>query len=348
MSLFPEKGAKNKKAGRTKSVDTPANANNEHESVRGAEKQAAATLSLGYLFGLHRHMAVEAIKRLWVTPVASVMNCLMIALAFVLPALFYLMVANVQQLGEGWGGQPKVSLYLSSEVGATRKDELQAALRKFPEVHKVIYISAEAGLVSFQKQAGIKGVISELGFNPLPAVLQVTMASEISYSELESLAGRFEKMSGVEQVRLDKKWVQRLLAIADLLKQVAKVLAILLGLTIWLAISNTVGLSIEARKAEIQVVKMVGGTDGFIMLPFLYTGAIYGVAGALMSMLITWGVLIAIVPSVMTLTGLYGSTFQIQGPGLSMFFTLISSGIVLGILGAVAGCVRRLRKLAPC
>ena len=246
MSLFPGKGARNsnKKAERKRQPPSA----QEQGSVKGAEKHAATTLSLTYLLGLHRHMVIEALKRLWKTPVASLMNCLMIALAFVLPALFYLLVVNIQQLGEGWDGNPKISLYLTPGISKGKLNDLRSEVTKESSIETVVYISPEEGLTLFQEQVGIRGVISELGFNPLPGVLQLATVSDLSYDELDLLVDRFEKLPGVEQVKLDKKWVQRLLAIAGLLEQASRVLAVLLGLTIWLAISNTIGLSIEAPK----------------------------------------------------------------------------------------------------
>ena len=194
---------------------------------------------------------------------------------------------------------------------------------------------------------GIGNIVSELGFNPLPGVLQLSAPAGISYNALDQLVGRLQALPGVEQVRLDKKWVQRLLSITEFLERVSIALALLLGLTVWLAISNTVGLSIEARKQEITVVKLVGGTDGFIMLPFLYTGMLYGLLGALLAVMITWGTLIALLPSVMSLAGLYSQSFTLAEPGWQMFFALLGSGVLLGILGAMASCFKHLKKLEP-
>ena len=316
----------------------------EQDSLRGAKKQIATSLSFFYIFCLHRDMAFEAVKRLKDSPVVSLMNCFMIALAFVLPALFYLLVENIQQLGEGWDGNPNISLYLSTEVSQSEVAELRTKIAGFSFVEDVLYISPEEGLSIFQEQAGIRGVVSELGFNPLPAVLQLKVARGLSYDELDELVENFKKLTDVQQVRLDKKWVQRLLGIASLFKQASKVIAILLGLTIWLAISNAIGLSIEARKSEIKVVRLVGGTNGFIMLPFLYTGVIYGVLGACLALLIVWLVIITMMPPIVHLIGLYGGNYKVIGPDLYLFLTLIISGLLLGVIGGWVGCYRHLRN----
>lgn len=310
--------------------------------LKGAARAAVARLSLGYLLGLHRHMAREALLRLMATPVASFMSCLMIALAFTLPTLFYVLVTNVQQLGEGWGSQPKISLYLSTQMSEAQRTRLQASVRTITGQDPV-YISPEQGLRSFQDYAGIAGVAAGLGFNPLPGVMQVAVPEKAA--ALEPLLARLQKLSGVDRIRLDQKWVQRLLAITGFLEQLALVLALLLGLTIWLSISNTIGLSIAARQQEIQVVKLVGGTDGFIMLPFLYTGLFYGLGGGLLAVLVSWGALAALMPSVMALAGLYGETLVLSWPGGLLSLMLVLFGGLLGVLGALASCCKHLRKL---
>ena len=99
---------------------------------------------------------------------------------------------------------------------------------------------------------------------------------------------------------------------------------------------------------KFRFVKLVGGTDGFIMLPFLYTGAIYGIAGACFAILIVWIILIAMMPPIINLAGLYGSSYDVIGPGFSMFFTLVLSGVLLGVLGALVSCYKHLRNYAPC
>ncbi|WP_330927407.1 permease-like cell division protein FtsX [Candidatus Sororendozoicomonas aggregata] len=344
MSLFPEKRGRNKK----KKPSTSKEARSHQESGRGAKKQVPGVMSPGYLVSLHRYMLMESVRRLWETPVSSFMGSLMIAMAFVLPVLFYLSVTTIQQLGEGWSGHPKIALYLKRDIGQEQLGSIRAQLARKPSVRDVAYISPEEGMESFQKQAGVQGIVAELGENPLPGVLALTMADDLSYAELTVLADSFKRLKGVDQVRLDKKWVQRLLVITDLLEQMTVILALLLGLTIWLAISNTVGLSIEARKKEIKVVKLVGGTDGFIMLPFLYSGVIYGVMGAFLAMVIAWAVLLVIEPSVLALTGLYGSQYELQGPGFSLFFGLVLFGAVLGFLGAMTSCRKHLKHCEPC
>src|SRR5690606_22659785 len=118
-------------------------------------------------------------------------------------------------------------------------------------------------------------VLRELPENPLPAVLLVT-PKEINEAELGDLQQQLQSLEDVDLVQLDMLWVQRLSAILQLGDRFVFGLTLLLVATLLLVIGNTIRLHIENRRTEIEVIKLVGGTDGYVRRPFLYMGALYG------------------------------------------------------------------------
>jgi len=124
-------------------------------------------------------------------------------------------------------------------------------------------------------------------------------------------------------------------------------LAVMLGLGVVLAIGNTVRLAIENRRAEIVVVKLVGGTDAYVARPFLYTGLWYGVGGGLIAVLLTSLALLLLQGPVAQLSGSYGSTFVLIGLGLSKGFLVIAGAALLGWSGAWISVLRHLRAIEP-
>ncbi|MGB1270799.1 MAG: permease-like cell division protein FtsX [Endozoicomonas sp.] len=342
MSLFPRKNRRNKDGSRkVTSDDMPSSFSG------GAHRQTAEALTLRSLFDLHRQMFTEAYRRLAKTPVASLMNCLLIAVAFSLPALLYLLIDNLQQLGENWSGQSRISVYLNHEVDQNRVRSLLNEAEQLSGMKQAVYISPEQGLSEFQAKAGLGPVIGSLGFNPLPGVIQLTPDTTASYQQLERVAQRYEQMPEVSLVRLDRQWVLRLQAILGMIERVVITFGLLLAFTVVLVISNTIRLNIESRRGEIRVIKMVGGTGGFITLPFLYMGAWYGAAGALLAQLVVFLVLVTISGQVLELAGLYGSGWTLHGPGIALFAALFLSGVGLGVLGAAVSCYRHIQVLNP-
>jgi cell division transport system permease protein len=121
----------------------------------------------------------------------------------------------------------------------------------------------------------------------------------------------------------------------------------LFALGILVIVGNTIRLDIENRRDEIEVTKLVGGSNAFVRRPFLYNGLWYGLGGGL----VAWGIVaIAVLvlnDPVQRIAGLYGSDFRLQGLGLAGWATLVGGGIVLGWLGSFIAATRELREIEP-
>ena len=138
-----------------------------------------------------------------------------------------------------------------------------------------------------------------------------------SPSQLEALRSYLLAWPEVDSVQLDRDWVLRFSAILELLRRVVLITAVLLGAGVIAVVGNTIRLEILNRRAEIEVTKLVGGTNAFVRRPFLYAGVLYGiVAGSL-----AWGLVAlaraSLAPAALRLATAYGSQFTLQGPSLA-------------------------------
>ena len=120
-----------------------------------------------------------------------------------------------------------------------------------------------------------------------------------------------------------------------------------LSLGVLLVIGNTIRLAIENRRAEIEVVKLVGGTDSFVRRPFLYLGFWYGLGGALSAWVLVGLSLIFLATPVEMLLASYQGDFVVSGLGFNESLLLLASGGGLGILGATLAVGRHLRRIEP-
>ena len=154
-------------------------------------------------------------------------------------------------------------------------------------------ISADDALKSFRVQSGFGAALDVLGDNPLPHALDVRPRPDAtSPAQMESLRSYLAAWPEVELVQVDSEWVQRLNAILDLLRRLVLGTSVLLGLGVLAVIGNTIRLEIYSRRAEIEVTKLVGGSNAFVRRPFLYTGLFYGLLGAtLAALLVALGML---------------------------------------------------------
>jgi cell division transport system permease protein len=184
--------------------------------------------------------------------------------------------------------------------------------------------------------------------NPLPHVLHVEPRADAqTAADVESLRRYFTAWPEVDLVQVDTEWVQRFNAILDVLRHLLAIAAVLLGAGVLAVIGNTIRLEILNRRAEIEVTKLVGGSNAFVRRPFLYTGVLDGLAGALLAWAIVEAAVVALGGPISTLAALYGSRFSLQGPPRDDVGVLLATGIVLGWMGAWISAARHLRRIEP-
>lgn len=326
-----------------------ANAASRHSADSGASiaKRSIGDRWSSYL-AHHRSSFHSTLQRLFLDKGQTVMTALVVAIALALPALLFVSLNNLKQLGEQWDADPKLTLYIHERAQSSAIALFQAELEKDSRVASHRFISADQALAEFQRFSGFGSVLDGLESNPLPAAIEIHLDPEFQEPKTQqALATEWQQLAIVDQVSVDLKWVQRFLAITDVLTTVVSFLAALLALGALLAIGNTVRLIIENRKEEIIVIKLVGGTNGFVRRPLLYTGGLYGFFGAFIAIVLVQLVLLVISPSVDALAESYHSDFEIAGLGGLASLQVLLFGTFVGWLGAVFAVGRHLSEIEP-
>ncbi|MBD1549952.1 permease-like cell division protein FtsX [Pseudomonas typographi] len=294
----------------------------------------------------HRASLADSLKRLGRHPFGSLFTCLVMAVALSMPMGLSLLLKNVERLGGSWQRAAQISLYM--DLGASDADgqALVAKAKGLGGVADAEYVSRAQALEEFQQQSGLGQALKELPDNPLPGTVVVTPL-EVDKPTLEALREQLAALPNVQQAQLDLVWVERLAAILKLGDRFIFGLAVLLISALLLVIGNTIRLHIENRRVEIEVIKLVGGTDAYVRRPFLYMGALYGLGAGLLA----WAVLVFglnwLNKSVVGLSELYGSDFALGGVPLSDAVSLLLGAVLLGYIGAWIAVARHLRELAP-
>jgi cell division transport system permease protein len=296
----------------------------------------------------HLQALLGSLGRLARSPLSTLLTLLVIALALALPASLRLFVVNAQAATGNFGNAIDLSVYFRTDVPLAKAQQLAAAARARADVAQVTLIPADQGLEDFRSYSGFGDALAALKENPLPHVLHVRPRDTASTPRaLEALRGYFGAWPEVELVQADAQWVQRFNAILEVLRELLVIAAALLGVGVLAVIGNTIRLEIAGRRAEIEVIKLVGGSNSFVRRPFLYTGMLYGLGGALLA----WGIIALSIgllgESVDKLARLYGSHFQLHGPAPGEIGALLGAGAVLGWLGAWISAARHLRSIEP-
>ncbi|MDR5875344.1 permease-like cell division protein FtsX [Vreelandella gomseomensis] len=294
----------------------------------------------------HRAMAIDSLHRLIRYPLGNLLTMLAIAIALVLPAALWLTLDSARLLDAELDDSATLTVYLDTGVASGEAKRIEQAVSADTDVQSTRFVSAEQGMADFQQSLGVEDALSGLEDNPLPSSIVVRPGS-VDPDLMQALAERLESLAGVDEVRVDLAWVERLRHLAALGTRVALALGVLFGLGVLLVVGNTIRLSVESRRREIEVVMLIGATHAFVRRPFLYSGAWYGVGGGVLALgLLTLGNHWLSMP-VAALAASYGASFSLPQLDVTGSTMLLSCSTLLGWLGAWLAVSRHLASIRP-
>lgn len=296
----------------------------------------------------HLQTLIGALGRLSEHKLATLLTTVVIGVALALPACLHLLIANAQTATGNWNRAVDLSVYMRIPTSLDEVRGIAERLRQRRDVADVEVFTADEALKEFRRESGFGSAIDALTGNPLPHSLVVHPKAEYATAaHLEELAGDIRELPSVDLVQLDTEWVNRLQAILEAFRRAVLLSAAFLGIGVMAIVGNTIRLDIQNRRAEIEVMKLVGGSDAFVRRPFLYSGAWYGVGGAVVAWLLTAIVVGVLREPVSRIAGLYGSGFSVSGLGVEPALILLGAGVLLGWLGSYVAASRHLRQIEP-
>ncbi|WP_348728690.1 permease-like cell division protein FtsX [Rheinheimera texasensis] len=295
----------------------------------------------------HLRQSVSSLGELWRSPVWTFVTIAVLGISMTLPATLHVLVKNLQQVSSSYDQSFEISLFLKNDVTETDIATLVTLLQGDKDVAKVRLIDKTAAMAEFKQESGFGEAISFLDQNPLPDVLLVTPAQS-QPAAAEALLNKLQKERFVELAKLDISWLERLAAIMSLVQQVVYTIAALLLCGALLVIGNTIRLLIMDKKAEIEVMKLVGATDSFIQRPFLYTGIWLGIFGGFLAFLVIELMLYWLRGAIANVTQLYQSGFVLNVLTLQEFGLLMLIAVSLGLVGSYLAVRSHIKAIEPC
>jgi cell division transport system permease protein len=305
-------------------------------------------IKLRTLLAYHIQAALGSLNSLCRKPLATTMTVLVIAITLVLPALFWVMTDNMKQLTSNWQRGGHISLYLKSPLSSQEEMSFLVKVRAAAGVGQASLKTSAEGLEELQQQEGMQDIMQYLPENPLPAVIEILPALSVDTPQkLERLFSQLKASPQVEQAKLDMQWVNRLHAILGFTAKLAQGLMVLLAFAVLLIVGNTLRLAVHSRHEEIQVLKLIGAKDSFIVRPFLYSGIWYGLAGAVFAILLVNIFMLSLTLVANQLAAVYQMHYSLVGLSTRQISLLTLSAIVLGWLGACVSVKRQLAVIEP-
>lgn len=300
------------------------------------------------LFAYHLQAATQSLNLLCRKPLATMMTVVVIAIALALPALFWVFTDNISQLTKHWQRGGHISLYLKPLTNETEQQAALTKVRETPGVGEAFLKTSAKGLEELTQQEGMHDIMRYLPENPLPPVVEVVPGLHVdSPAKLDLLSRQLQVLPQVDQAKMDMDWISRLHAVLGFADNAAKALMALLASAVVLIIGNTLRLAIHNRQEEIQILKLIGATDSFILRPFLYSGAWYGMAGAVLAVLLVNIFILSLGIAVNKLTVVYQMHYPLNGLSIRQILLLTLFAIILGWLGARLFVKRQLASIEP-
>ena len=289
----------------------------------------------------HQAALASAFRRLWATPLNTLLSLLVIGIALTLPGFGYVLLDNLRDIGRNASGVQQISLFM--QIDASKKDVGDIESRLRAAGGKWQFVPKEDALKRMQKSEGMAEIVASLPRNPLPDAFIVEPAN----TEPEALEIMRKEIAGwpkVAHVQLDSAWVKRFDAFLKLGRLALWMLAGIFAAGLVAVTFNTIRLQVMAQAAEIEVARIIGATDAFIRRPFYYYGALQGALGGLLAAGLVVGALRLLAEPVGDLAALYGASFGLRPPGLIEVGGLAGAGALLGWLGAQLSVSLSLRK----
>ncbi len=297
---------------------------------------------------IHAHALLSSLGRLTRTPLTTLISVFVMAISIALAGLFYLLVINLQQISGNLEQSSQLSLFLKPAVSEEQALFLKKSLETQADIASVTYISKQQGFDDFKQYSSFGEALNVLDENPLPIVLQVIPADPLAEpKQIQRLQHELGLLSEVDFIQMDMDWVKKLYAIVDFLQRSSFIFSIVLSVAVIFVTGNTIRLELQSRKNEVEVLKLVGATHGFIQRPFLYAGFwLGGMAGILAIVLII--LIIQLVKSpLVQLSILYGNEVNIVLLGFSDAAFLMMTSILLGMLGSWLVLQHQLHLIKP-
>ena len=296
----------------------------------------------------HAQTFVGSLGRIVQYPVAALMTMAVIGVALALPLLLSVLLQNSRTATAEWSQAFDISVYVDRKPGAARAQALAHQLRSRTDVAAARVITADEALLRFRDASGFDNALDALLDNPLPDTVVVTPTLSASTPQGTALLkNAIAAMPGVLTVQIDAGWVERLTAMLAILHRIIWLTGALLSLGVVLVVANTIRLDILNRRAEIEVLKLVGATDGFARRPFLYSGVWYGLGGGLLAVFLVAIAVAVLARPIERLAALYGSPLRLRGLGFGWDLVVLAAAIGLGWAGSWVAASWHIRAIDP-
>ena len=259
---------------------------------------------------------------------SSIITIFTMTISLLLLGLFAIIYRNTNSIIQSFRDKVEMEVFIASEADTAQTEKIKSALLDVPGIMSASFISRDEAARIFKKDFG-EDINAVLDFNPLPASFKLRLANDYKNSDsAKAVYSALTKIDGVDDVVYRKA----LLEILDRRVKVFIGASATIGLTLLIAaiflVSNTIRLTIYAKRKMITTMKLVGATRGFIRLPFLIEGMLHGLLGGALSAGLIWGIIY------FARTFISAELSEFFSVEIYYYIVMVIFGMILGLLGS--------------
>ena len=244
-------------------------------------KLQVGTMGIGYVL----KEGFVGMKR---AKLASLVTIVIIGIALSLFNFFLISSFNITRIITHIKSRVELEAFIEKSLGPVDERTLEEEISGFEGVANVIYVSKSEAAQLLKESLGAHDLFDLLKANPLPASFKVRLKKEYrDFRHVKKIAEQIENIVGVDEVSYQKELLELLDEKIDLLKQINAGLGVLIAIASIFLVSNTIKLTIYAKKDIIKTMKLVGAANGLIAGPFLIEGMLQGILGSAIAVVIS-------------------------------------------------------------
>ena len=293
-----------------------------------------------------KYFLAQTAGSLWQFRTRNIFSVTIICLSFLIIGVFLSLANNLSATAGELAANISVTFFLDADLPQAATEALAAEMRRSPLVLGVDYVPAAEALTHFRESfPELRNVLESLKTNPFPPSLEARLKPEAATDEaaVQGFIASVRARPGVEDVQFNQDWIEKIRGLSRLARAAGLFLGGILVLASFFIISNIIKLNVFARRNEIEILRLVGGTNTFIRIPFLLEGMTLGFLGSLLSLLVLL-VVIKLFPLYLGPTlGAVREIFEFRYLNLAQSLGLLTAGALIGLLGSLTSVSRFLK-----
>lgn len=284
------------------------------------------------MFSSIRYFWSEALKSLFRNRFMTIASILTVTLSMFILGMFLCVVFNIDHAATYLESQVEMSIYLKEDLTTPQVMEVGKHLKALPGVESVSFVNKDEALAQFKEQLGEQaGILEAVNGNPLPASYSLSFDTP---THLKQAAVIVSEYKAVESVQYGQDIIEQLYKVAQFIRIAGAVIIVFLAGAELFIISNTIRLTVFARRREIQIMKYVGATNGFIRWPFIYEGVVIGIIGSGIASIFIWEGYQLVLAKINEAGLVFLPLMRVYPFMMYIVLSLLIAGVFIGALGS--------------